>query len=116
MMNNEKNTILNLNRIKGENFEKLFIDNLAARISEVVNMSKYLLKLFIIQSIKDAFVKDGITPEDVTYHYVLKKYDFFYSVIINMIKRAKLVGDVDVILPLCNEIHNKWLNETFKSG
>jgi hypothetical protein len=95
-------------RLTGYEEQEILIDMLSSSIGRVVGTEEGALKIYVKQSLNDALVKRKAAFKDIKYTTQDEKTRFVNDLVINTIKRAKLVADADKIVPECNRAYDEW--------
>ncbi|HOO71632.1 MAG TPA: hypothetical protein PK926_07710 [Spirochaetota bacterium] len=84
------------------------IDVLSESISTLGDLSKGMIVLHLRQSLIDCLEKRGTTFKKIRSLPPEEKETFINELVINTVKRAKLVGSVDKIIESCNSAYDAW--------
>ena len=87
--------------------EKL-IDMMSSSIANIVEMNASTLRLSVDQALNDALKKRDAAFKDIKFVSQNEKTEFVNDLVIQTVKRAKLVGSVDEIVEECNKVYDEW--------
>lgn len=87
-----------------EELIKLF----ATAMSSISGMSEGMLSLHLKQALTDVLEKRHTTFKKVKAFAVNDKKQFIHDLVINAVKRAKLVNTVDSIIVECEKAYESW--------
>ncbi len=106
MKNNR--TIRSKNILKGSYDQELLMIMLTSRIEDVVNNPRGSIRVFTTQALFDALVKRNTVFSKIMNNSKDEIDKFVKEVVVNTIKRAKLVEFADKIMPECDKVYGKW--------
>lgn len=105
---NENKTLYNKNMLKGSNDQEVLMTMLTSVIEDVVNNPRGSIRVFTTQALIDALEKRNTVFSKIMSNSKDERNKFVKEVVVNTIKRAKLVEFVDKIIHECDKAYWKW--------
>lgn len=94
--------------ITGYEEQELLIDMLADTIEKIAQKSEGSMRLYVRQGLDDALQKRNKTFKDMKFTPIEERNNFVYDIVINTVKRTKLVASVDEIVNSCTKVYSEW--------
>ena len=95
-------------KMKGYEEQEILIDMLSEKMGEITGMQAGTLKLFVSQALMDSLEKRKMPFKKIKYATQEEKTKFVDEIVINTVKRAKLVASVDEIIIQCHKVYEDW--------
>jgi hypothetical protein len=104
----ENQALQNENMLKGSYDQEILMTMLTSMIEDIVQNPRGSIRVFTTQATIDALEKRNTVFSKVMNNSKDERNKFIKEVVVNTIKRAKLVEFADKIMPECDKIYWKW--------
>ncbi len=98
----------NKKMLKGSDDQEILMSMLTSMIEDVIKNPRGSIRVFTTQALIDALEKRNTVFSKVMSNSRDERNKFVKEVVINTIKRAKLVEFADKIMPECDKVYWKW--------
>jgi uncharacterized protein (DUF2461 family) len=103
-----KQALQNKNMLKGSHDQEILMTMLTSMIEDVIKNPRGSIRVFTTQALIDSLEKRNTVFSKVMNNSTDERNKFIKEVVINTIKRAKLVEFADKIMPECDKVYWKW--------